>query len=210
MGEFTYEHLFDVVRRERSREEIQELEEGFYAQANSYIAQQKAHLQSLDALSTEADQLRIQLQNAQRLLKELYDRREKKIMLLALNKARTNSNIIDTQNLLESEKTVFERMVDLLRKYRGAILHASPQAPPPSPAPVTTPASTPKPPTQSPSAAPEPAEEGTKVKILSNVPKFMGAEKQTFGPFEKDQEVSLPDRIAQILVRKGRAELAEQ
>jgi hypothetical protein len=40
-------------------------------------------------------------------------------------------------------------------------------------------------------------------------PKFVGRENEVFGPFEANQEAELPSEIANILVKKGRAEIVE-
>ncbi len=185
MGDFTYEHLFDVVQRERKREELQQLQEDFYAQANGYVSSQTHILRSFDVLSDGAEKVRQQLHNAKKLLKELYDRREKKILLLALNKAKTNSNIIDTSALLPQEHALFEQIVSLLGSARVDCM-ATPAASPPPPAP----------------------KEGVSVRITGDVPKFMGADQTTFGPYKQGDTATLPERIAEILVKKGRAEHA--
>ena len=42
--------------------------------------------------------------------------------------------------------------------------------------------------------------------IKTNLPKFMGADKKVYGPFEKGEQVSLPKSISELLVSKGRAD----
>ena len=214
MGDFSYEHLFDVLQRERKREELQLLEKEFYPMANEYIESQSAIVRNFDVLSDQSDKSRQQLQNAKKLLKELYDRREKKILLLALNKAKTNSNIIDTSSLLPNEQDMFEHIVSLLQTKRqsfSAITNGT--APLPKPAPKAQPSDTkPAPVTKAPAPEKKPEEklqdDGIKVKLTADVPKFMGSANETFGPFKEGDEALLPERIAQILVKKGRAEHA--
>ena len=200
MGELTYEHLFDVVRRERSREELQALDPEFYQQAKTYTDIMTEKARTNDVLSKDGEQARTQLQNANKLLKELYDRRERKIVLLALNKARTGSSIIDTTALLSMEKTLYESLVAALldaRKSYGRIEKAKPRK--------EAKQATPKP--EEPRKTPEkPPADMVRVKIISSVPRFMGAQSETYGPYEKDEEAQLPEKIADILVRKGRAE----
>ena len=203
MGDFTYEHLFDFLRRERSREEIQELDDGFYDQANSFLEQQAAALKEADPLSNSADHIRTQLQNSKKLLRELYDRREKKILMLALNKARTGSSIIDTSNIIPAEQPLLEELLATLKKYRESITPVA-QAPKhvPKPRPTRKPVEQPK---QEPSK-PAPATGEVTIKVTAAVPKFMGSNSKTYGPYDAGKEVSLPERIANILIKKGRAE----
>jgi DNA replication initiation complex subunit (GINS family) len=209
MGEFTYEQLFDVVRRERAREELQELDPYFYRQASEYTKDLEQQVRSHDPLASEADQIRTQLANSKKLLREVYDRREKKILFLALNKVRTGSNMIDTSAVIESEMPLFDNLLIALKKQREQL---APSPPPSSTARST--AYTPKR-TASPSAKePEekkpvqPASGELKIKVTASVPKFLGANGETHGPYEQGTEIALPERIARILIRKGRAEHA--
>ena len=49
-------------------------------------------------------------------------------------------------------------------------------------------------------------EERKKVKFLSAVPKFLGKNKDVFGPFKEGDEAELPSKIVSILVKKGKVE----
>jgi hypothetical protein len=44
------------------------------------------------------------------------------------------------------------------------------------------------------------------VRFTSNVPKFVGKNKELFGPFEQGKISQLPANIAQILLKKGKVE----
>jgi len=53
----------------------------------------------------------------------------------------------------------------------------------------------------------EEAEEGySYVKIVSEVPEFMGTDLETYGPFEEGDKAEIPDDNAEILVNRGNAE----
>jgi len=45
-----------------------------------------------------------------------------------------------------------------------------------------------------------------RVRLLVSVPKLIGTELETYGPFEQDQVVRLPNEIANVLITKGSAE----
>nr|MCK4930334.1 hypothetical protein [Nanoarchaeota archaeon] len=51
--------------------------------------------------------------------------------------------------------------------------------------------------------------EKKKVKITSSLPEFVGIQGETLGPFEEEDIVEFDQQIADILVKKGSAELAE-
>jgi|FLOH01.1.fsa_nt_gi DNA replication initiation complex subunit (GINS family) len=124
----TYETLFDLLRREKSREDLQELEEVFYNDVMVYLEQKKKFLQEKASQtglfgSPDSDKAKIQIQNIKKIVKELYERREAKILKLAVNKARTGSNIANTIAMLSHEKVFFNEALELLTNSRGRILN---------------------------------------------------------------------------------------
>ncbi|MBW2990363.1 hypothetical protein KY348_01520 [Candidatus Woesearchaeota archaeon] len=123
----TYETLFDLLRREKNREELQRLDNDFYEQVLAYLKEKREALSRKgDELfvSAEREKLKIQFQNIRRIIKELYERREKKIINMAVSRARTGSDVIDTSSLLPSEKDFFDKQVGLLISYKDNVLDA--------------------------------------------------------------------------------------
>lgn len=214
MGEVSYQQLFDVLRKERSREELQDLPEDFFSACSAYISGEQAKLAAHDSLSSEAERLRTEVQNALKMLKELYDRREKKVMHVALNKVRTGSERVDSSSLLASERTLLKDVLTLLTDSRSDILPVGAQR-------VQTTMREPKPANTKATVkvaekTPQPSEkqssegDGARVIIKRATPKFLGSSNQSFGPFKEGAQVELPERIARILVKKGRAELLSE
>src|SRR3989338_6590446 len=103
----TYETLFELLKRERERPDLQRLESTFFNDTINYIKDKKKILEAKSESPfavEERKKTEIQLENIYKILKELYERREKKIISLALDKSRTKSNLIDTTALLREEK----------------------------------------------------------------------------------------------------------
>jgi DNA replication initiation complex subunit (GINS family) len=233
----TYETLYEILRREKSKDELQPLDETFYADVLSYLEEKNKMLQEaagkFDMFSVdERDNTQIQLNNVRKILKELYERREKKIIDIALNKSRTNSSIIDTTNLLESENAAYTELVRLLDGFRKDILAnlleirapvlvrvppAGPQTNPPEAAMPKAelpaeekPAEQAMPEPAGAQPAPEPTAEPQtaatkKLKFTQKVEQFVGKELELYGPYEPDQTAELPADIADILIGKGNA-----
>jgi DNA replication initiation complex subunit (GINS family) len=89
-----YETLFDLLRREKNREELQSLDKDFYEQVLAYLREKKDSLSKKEDelfVSAEREKLKIQFQNIRRIIKELYEKREKKIINMATSRARTGS-----------------------------------------------------------------------------------------------------------------------
>jgi len=49
-------------------------------------------------------------------------------------------------------------------------------------------------------------EETKLVRFIHSVPRFVGRHLEVYGPFEDDDTANLPEEIADILIKKGRAE----
>ncbi|MFH0870532.1 MAG: hypothetical protein V1866_05760 [archaeon] len=242
----TYETLFDLLRREKNREDLQKLDDDFYDQVYSYLLEKQQTLNKKgDELfaSVEKEKLKIQFQNIRRLIKELYERREKKIINMAVVKARTGSDIIDTSALLPSERRFFDEQVTLFANYKeeclDRILHLKeprngmnhdksgeaveavapivmeerdereddqPALPKKDSAPGHFVSAS--------VLAKDSRADGDdhsrkKIKIVTALPKFVGKNGEILGPFEKDDIVELDGQIAEVLLKKGRAEAAE-
>jgi DNA replication initiation complex subunit (GINS family) len=246
----TYETLFDLLRREKSRNELQALDASFYQDVVAYLKEKKATLRTEDHTllfsRSEQEKIKIQIHNIQKILRELYEIREKKVINLSVNKVRTESNLIDTSALLPEEISLFNDTCTLLSKYKSGVLskilsfelpiidHSfSPQSfiqPYTSSLNTSTNDSTNEEnamstPAESYSAREKeketifdsrPAYQNTsieqksknnKVRILNDLPKFMGQDKNIYGPFNKGEEVYLPEDVTRILLKKGRIEV---
>mgnify|MGYP001606625505 FL=1 len=200
----TYETLFELLKRERERSDLQKLEPGFFSDTISYIKDKK---KILDAKSDsvfapeERKKTERQLENIYKIIKELYEKREKKIMQLALDKSRTQSNLIDTTPLLKEEKVFFDAATDLLDSYRQAILYTVLNEKLPFMAPLEEK----KQKTEFKSAL-EISKSTRLVRFSYHVPKFVGTELEEYGPFEEEDIANLPIEIAEVLINKGKAE----
>lgn len=199
----TYEALYEILRREKSREELQELSPGFFQDVLNYLKEKQQIIDDTanktDTFSLdEHEKTQLQLVNTKKLVRELYDRREKKILDMALNKSRTRSNLIDTTNLLGQEKYLFESIVSVLGSFRKKVLQRVLNLQPAEEAAQET---TPREPQKS----PEPASASKHVKFIKPVEQFVGEEGELYGPFQPEDKAELPRVIADILIKKGDA-----
>ena len=203
----TYETLFELLKRERERTDLQKLEPSFFSDTISYIHDKKKIIEAKsDSVfaSDEKKKTERQLDNIYKILKELYERREKKIISLALDKSRTKTNLIDTTALLKEEKILFDALTGLLDNYRDAILYTVLNEKMPFMQPLID-----KKPKEEFKTALELKElkKPTKlVRFTSHVPKFVGPELEEYGPFEEEDIANLPAEIADVLINKSKVE----
>src|SRR3989344_1938161 len=123
----TLETLYDILRNEKKREDLQKLEESFFLDVVSYMREKQALLdtkkESTEIFAAgEKEKLEYELKSIKRILKQIYELREKKIIDIALNKSRTGSDIIDTSAMLHEEKEFYYTSLQNLDAYRRGIL----------------------------------------------------------------------------------------
>src|SRR3990167_714750 len=113
----TYETLFELLKREKDTADIQKLEPSFFDNFVEYLNEKKDMLNRDDTLFSYDEKKKVekQIDNARRLIKEIYERREKKILNIGLIKSRTKSHVIDTSSLLDNEK--------VLNAYRESVIY---------------------------------------------------------------------------------------
>ncbi len=200
----TFETLFELLRLEKNRDELQKLSNSFYSDVLNYFKEKyeilKKKEQESDIFTAEETRkLRLQIDNVKRIFKDIYERREKKIINLAINKSRTNSDIINTDLLLKEEKEFHDLILENLNAYRQGILYNLINLKPHE--------------IKKPETKETREKEGAKttklVRFLSPIPKFFGPELEIYGPFIQEDMATLPNKVADILVTKGRAEEIE-
>ncbi len=129
MGEIkiTLESLYDILRNEKKREDLQKLEETFFLDVVYYLKEKQVLLESKKEDSNifaagEKDKFDYELRSIKRILKQIYELREKKIIDIALNRSRTGSDIIDTSSMLKTEVQFYQETLGILDHFRKGIL----------------------------------------------------------------------------------------
>tara|TARA_Y100000034_G_scaffold131158_1_gene191308 strand:+ start:367 stop:993 length:627 start_codon:yes stop_codon:yes gene_type:complete len=195
----TYETLYDILRREKDRAELQELDQLFFEKLTKYIREKKEILRSQeqkDSIFTtiEVQKTRKQIENIQKIVKELYEKRESKIMQLALMNSRSNSMKNEKSLMLNQEKELYEKVTHILTNSRQDILHnivlgnnikTEPKRLKTDEKPKTT---------------------SKEVKLKQKLSQFIGTDLNNYGPFEKGDNAKLPIEIAEFLITKNQAE----
>lgn len=209
----TYETLFEILKRERERADLQKLEPAFFTDTINYIKDKKKIMEAKSdspfALE-EKKKTERQLENIYKIIKDIYERREKKIISMAFDKSRTRSSLIDTTAMLKEERVVFEALTNLLDTYRGAILYnvLNEQLPFMQPMPIaeTSQAGHDFKPASELKGLKEQKKNTRLVRFVHAIPKFVGPELEEYGPFGEEDIANLPKEIANVLISKGNAE----
>ena len=192
----TYETLYELLRREKSRSEIQDLGNDFFGDVIKYIKDKKDILESQKSkdnvfASREIERTTKQLGSIYTILKELYERRENKIINSALLNSRNDSKV-DVSVLLPDEIKFYESLRNNLNLYRKGILSSLLEGKLPV--------------LEEPKVIKSDFKDKMLIRFINPVPKFVGSNGFSYGPFEEEDIANLPLDIANLLVEKERAE----
>jgi len=188
MDIITYETIRSVHRNEKD-DVLQQLPDGFYMAVKNWLIHKRTNHDTYSLLEAE---------NAKKLLEDIINRREKKIVLSAL---RTMRGELPPKSLTESEQRFFDGIVFSLKQFREKIKEES----------------------MSFDEIVQQKIDDTKklvddmnseikmenkkmVKMLEDMPAFVGSDSNSYGPFKKGDVVSLPDDVMSLLLVRGAAE----
>ena len=139
----------------------------------------------------ETERTNKQLESIYRILKELYDKRENKIITLSLLNSRNESKV-DMSLLLPEEIKLYESLKENFNNYRKGILDSVLEGKLPV--------------LNEPKTIKTDFQDRMLVRLTNPVPKFVGSNGFKYGPFDEEDIANLPLNIAKLLIEKGRAE----
>jgi DNA replication initiation complex subunit (GINS family) len=230
----TYETLFEILQREKNRGELQKLEDTFFADVKKYLIE-KIQLSNQNNAQSQLfdEQAKLkalhEVTNIKKIIKEIYQKRERKIIDLSLTASRT-FNTIKNPNLLPEEKQLHDNLLATFDKNRKTILHTTitPNTPlqqfAPQPIQTATQVTTEtiqetqattkkteKNTTQQPETTTQPTKTTSNTTIMLRfkepVSQFVGKQLESYGPYEKEDIATIPEELAQILITKQKAEI---
>lgn len=222
MGEeisVTFETLYDFLMKEKKNDDLLELDESFFEDVINYMDEKEEVLDKVsddDDLFTkgEKDKVESEIENIKKVLKDLYNRREKKIINLAINESRTGAKA-DKSHLLDEEKKLLEGLTQTLSTYREGILRnlINSELPSVEEKKMVSESNESVSENEREESGKEEVEEQQKetktVKFKAAVPKFIGSDMSVYGPFDEKDVANLPEDVAEVIIDKGRGEEIE-
>jgi DNA replication initiation complex subunit (GINS family) len=200
----TYETIGSAQRAERE-EILQELPDNFFESVREWFVR-KEKLKDITSL--------LEVENANKLMEDLINRRQKKIVLAAL---RTERGQLPPQNLTDEERKIFDEIVKSLKafknnmneKFKGygkiaeekiqdakkTIKEMKPSEP------VTTPVI-------EETIEMKPIKPNGKhmVKILKDLPRFVGPNLKSYGPLKVGDIITLSKEMSELFINRKIAE----
>lgn len=176
--EISFEALRKVQLEEKRSPSLTLLSDDFYSKYTGLMHQQEGQLRqgfSLEAASVH--------ESTRRVLRDVWERRQQKLALKALQDAKGGQT--NAQGLATEEQHLYNALYTLF--VQGENVFAQRGVGP---------------------ELTEPAKEilaSMLVRVLTDLPAFVGPDGQSHGPFRADQVVELPSEVATLLQRRGAA-----
>lgn len=181
----TYQELYDLLRKEKYSEQLQELPKNFLNEVADYIKEKKAVISKEQDMFSEAIvKTKKQMENSIAVLKELVLRRKKKILDLGFVASETGISKRDFENMLPYEKELFEVTTQKLEeatKITNGII----------------------------SGHEEKKLKNILMRFGKDVESFLDGNGNVLGPFKKGEIANLPEEIANILIQSDKATAVE-
>ena len=215
-GDDLFTVVSEVYRNERRSKVLTKLPINFYSKAEEYLAMQiEEYSQAILIPSNpKTMMLQDQIKKVEKRLKHIYEIRERKLTLAALDRM-GGSNTPD--NMTRKDKELYELLVAALKSFRENV---EPPAVPerPKAAARAEPIAAPQPIVKEEQAQimePEPEIQETPIKkdesivvhVLEDIPSFVGAE-HTY-ELKKDDMVTLPSQFANLLSSNGKVRIVD-
>lgn len=197
-----YDDLRRYHRIEKTSPKLAELPNDFESQLAELISQNK------DSYSGSGSTTDLKtLENILKIARDLYDRREQKMIMRSLSDSRTNTH--ELKNLLSDEQDLYVQMKQLLKEKRIAFdevltgktskkIKNSKVLDDKFGATVI----------ESKNVQKEAEDLNTVlVRTIKKLPKFVSSDLKEFGPFDEEQVISIPKKEADLLSKRGFIEL---
>jgi len=172
-----YDELRRIHRLEKNTSKLVEVEDDFIDSLSVFVEEEKKkYLASLKNFSASDAR---EFTNLKRVIEEIFLMREKKILNKALITVHTKE--VSDEKMARQEKDVFRKLLRLLEEHYEL--------------------------NQSFFGEKEKKESQlVMVKILKDVPTFVGTDMKEYGPFSDGQSVELPSKVARLFVARKIAE----
>jgi len=188
----SYEELRKLQNLERDNKSLQELSEDFFQKVKSYIKEKEKIIEeNKDKDNVFAKQLfeknTQELKNIKKILEDICSRRRRKVVLQAL----TNiyAKVHNTENMLPEEEELYNKVIELFKEYTEAFMKKFEE--------------------KQIEKEEEPKESNEKIVVLEDIPEFLWKDGKSYGPFEKNQIVQLPNELKEYFISQGKAKLLE-
>jgi len=189
--DINYRILREIQQMEKNSPILTELKTNFYIDLSKYLEELKNRLQN-ESSSQKQTLLKGEIENTEKIVINIYELREKKILLAAISKARGGNPEI--KNMINIEKNLFNSILNVLITTRGQFLKNES---------IVNEKTEPK----QELVEPDKSELNKKnsnpiVRVTEDIPEFIGTNEKKYS-LRKNDILSLPEDMCEMLSRRG-------
>jgi len=176
--ELSYDEIRRIHRLERNSSKLVQVDSEFYNSLSEFLsAEKKDYLDSLKDFSSAKTR---DFSNLKKMVEEIFSMRVKKILNAVLVASRTSE--IDDSRMATQEKKMFKEIFSIMKKHTDLVdgVFASKAG----------------------SSKEGKDLNNLSVRVLSDIPEFIGTDMNEYGPYKKGEVVDLPLKIMKLLSEK--------
>ncbi len=179
-----YNYLYDVWKRELESNKLEKLPSDFYSRITDYLRKINEESRMLDKKTLKASFLKKEMQNVERMIRELIHMRYRKLVRIVAKGKKAPLNTLTTEE--EKIYASFSSFADAFQSFATDVLRG-----------------------YLPMIGSEQKRKRNVLRFLKDVPSIIGVDMKTYGPFKAEDIASLPVENVKILVNQGLAERVE-
>lgn len=174
-----YDELRRIHRLEKNTSKLVEVDEDFISSLENFVEDEKKKY--LDSLKNFSSSQAREFTNLKRIIDDIFQMREKKILNKALISAHTKD--YDDTNMSVEEKEIFKKIYKILITHREIFSNLFGE----SEKEIT---------------------DLVNVMILQDIPTSVGTDMKEYGPYSQGQEVKLPQKVSRMFITRKMAKEA--
>src|SRR3989344_6966969 len=166
--EMSYDEIRRIYRLEKNTSKLVEIDDGFFDSLNEFVKSQKEdYIKNLRDFSVAKA---IDFPNLKKMIEEIFLLRQKKLMNYALIVSRTGE--MPSQSMSVQEKKTFDKLLSVVNDHKSLLQDIFDE----------------------PKKNQKKGKDLNKVsvRILKDIPSFVGSDMEEYGPFTKDSTAELP------------------
>jgi DNA replication factor GINS len=179
-----YNDLYEIWKQELENDKLQKLPSDFYSKTTEYLRKISEESRMLDKRTLKASFVKKEMQNAERMIREIILMRYKKLVKII-----AKNNKVPSGTLTAEEEKIYAgapSFAEAFQSFTKDILRG-----------------------YLPSISSEQKHKRVALRFLKDIPSIIGADMKTYGPFKAEDVASLPVENVKILTKQCLAERVE-
>jgi len=199
VDEINYKTLRRIQQTERNAPMLTKIDSDFYRALSQYVNGLEGRLNKESSSQTQT-LLKDEIHNTKKIATNIYEQRERKILLAAISKARGGNP--DLKHLIDGEQQLFDSMLELMRQSRKQLLNKELKQNEKEEIKPVEPKN---------EEEENETQENTSpiVRITQDIPEFVGTDTKHYH-LRKNDVISLPEDMSDTLAKRGVAKKIEQ